>query len=326
MKIQSQPSVDFLSSLPFFNLMRATLTILLIFLSSQVKANEVNCEYKNLSTIPIKFSGNSLLPTFEGKINQKLATMLLDTGSGLTYIMPAAAADLNLRVGNPSSVAHGVGGVASRSVTRPDSFEIGVIRSNRPYLFVLNGMGFTPYFDAIVGADYLLALDLEVDFQSMQIKFHKAKDCTTYPKPDWTTSEVVFLEMDKDDDRPQFMINVNGKLVRAIVDTAARYTTLSLKAAENLGITEASGRLSNSKFAVGVGMEKSQRWKTTIDQLEIGDIIWRNKEISVGRLAGSNEKAPEIILGKDFLLEHRILFSMGSRRLYLASFKNEPKD
>ena len=326
MKIQSHQLVDILGSLPLIKIKQATLTILFVFLSAQVKASEVNCEYKNLSTIPIKFTGKSLLPTFEGKINQKLATMLLDTGSGLTYIIPSAAANLNLRVGNPSSVAHGVGGAASRSVTRPDSFEIGVIRSNRPYLFVLNGMGFTPYFDAIVGVDYLLALDLEVDFQAMQIKFYKAKDCTTYPKPDWTTSEVVFIEADKDDDRPQFMINLNGKPMRAIVDTAARYTTLSLKAAENLGITEESGRLSNPKFAIGVGVEKSQTWKTRIDQLEIGDIIWRNKEISVGSLARSDEKAPQILLGKDFLLEHRILFSMGTRRLYLTSFGNASKD
>lgn len=303
----------------------AILVILNIFFALHVKATEQNCEYKNLSTIPIQFAGSSLLPTIEGKINQKTATMLLDTGSGLTYIMAAAAADLNLRVGNPSSVAHGVGGVASRSVTRPDSFEIGVIRSNRPYLFVLNRMGFTPYFDAIIGVDYLLALDLEVDFQAKQIKLYKAKDCTTYPKPDWVTSEVDFLEVDKDDDRPQFRITLNGKLVRAIIDTAASRTTLSLKAAENLGITESSGRMVNPQFAVGVGGERSPIWTTNIDQIEIGEITWRNKDISVGRLSSSDEKAPEIILGKDFLLEHRILFAMGSRRLYLAAFKDTSK-
>ncbi|MBR7746386.1 retroviral-like aspartic protease family protein [Undibacterium baiyunense] len=296
-----------------------------VVLSRYCGATELNCEYKNLSIIPIQFSGSSLLPTIEGKINQKAATMLLDTGSGLTYLMPATAENLNLRVGKPTSVAYGVGGVASRSVTRPDSFEIGAIRSNRPYLFVLNRMGFTPYFDAIVGVDYLLALDMEVDFQAKQVKLYKAKDCTTYPRPDWATNEVAFLDVDKDDDRPQFRISLNGKLMRAIVDTAAKYTTMSLKVAENLGITESSGRLLSPQFAVGVGEGKSQTWKTTIDQIEIGDVIWRNKEVSVGNLAGGDEKAPEIILGKDFLLEHRILFSMGSRRLYLSPFKDLSK-
>jgi clan AA aspartic protease (TIGR02281 family) len=155
-----------------------------------------------------------------------------------------------------------------------------------------------------------------------RFKFYKAKECTSYPKPNWATSDVAFLEADKDDDRPQFVISLNGKAMRALLDTAASRTTLSLKAAEALGITEASGRLQTSQFAVGVGAGRSQRWKTKIDQIAIGNIIWHDKEISVGSLAGSDEKSPEIILGKDFLLEHRVLFSMGSRRLFLAQFKN----
>jgi clan AA aspartic protease (TIGR02281 family) len=288
--------------------------------ATQVYAQEAACEYQVLSSLPVSFRDGNSLPVIEGEINQKPATLLLDTGSSLTYIMPEAAEKLNLRVGKPSSIANGVGGATSRSVTKLSSLAIGNIRVDKPYLFVLNGMGFKPYFDAIAGADYLLQSDLEVNLQRKEIKFYRAKNCAAYPVPEWAMTAIPFLPVDKDDDRPSFIITINGEKFVAIVDTAAERSALSTVAAKRIGIDPSSGRLTQGDSVVGAGTGKAKNWRTTLDEVKIGDLILKNQEITVNQLPVSDNQIIEILLGKDFLMHHRVLFSMGSRQLYIATY------
>ncbi len=288
--------------------------------ATQVYAQEATCEYQVLSSLPVSFGSGNRLPIIEGEINQKPATLLLDTGANLTYIMPEAAEKFNLFVGKPSSTINGIGGSTSRSVTKLNSLAIGNIRVNKPYLFVLNGMGFTPYFDAIAGADYLLQSDLEINLQQKEVKFYRAKNCTTYPAPAWATTAVPFLEADKNDDRPHFVITINNEKFVAIIDTAAERSMLSTVAAKRIGIDPASGTLTQGGTAVGAGTGKEKTWTTTLDEVKIGGLILKNQKIMISQFPVNDNGTREILLGKDFLMHHRALFSMGSRKLYLATY------
>lgn len=291
-----------------------------VLITVQVNAQETTCEYQKTSIMPITFSGNSLLPIIEGKINKNSVMMLLDTGSNLTYIMPDTARKFELYVGKPTSVANGVGGISTRSVTRPNSFEIGILQSEKPYLFVLNTLGFKPYFDVIAGADYLFILDMGVNFQTKEIEFYKQKNCLIYPKPEWATTELVYLEDHGDDDRPHFNVVINGVSFRAIIDTAAGATTLSASAAKRLGIDIETGQFVEGESMVGVGQEKEKTWSVMVESLVVGQSVLENRKIAIGKLPEEEGKSPELILGKDFLMEFRVLFSSGSRRLFIAKF------
>ena len=288
--------------------------------ATQVYAQEAACEYQVLSSLPVSFRDGNPLPIIAGEINQQPARLLLDTGSSLTYIMQEAAEKFNFRVGKTSGTAKGIGGAASSSVTRLNSLVIANIRLDKPYLFVLNSMGFKPYFDAIAGADYLLQSDLEVNLQRKEIKFYRAQNCTTYPAPEWAMTAVPFLPVDKDDDRPSFIITINGEKFVAIVDTAAERSALSTVAAKRIGIDPSSGRLTQGDSVVGAGTGKAKNWRTTLDEVKIGDLILKNQEITVNQLPVSDNQIIEILLGKDFLMHHRVLFSMGSRQLYIATY------
>lgn len=242
--------------------------------------------------------------------------MLLDTGSSLTYVMPHAAEKLNLRIGKSASTANGIGGVARRAVTKLDTIRIGPILSEKPYLFVLYDLGFTPFFDAILGADYLFSMDLQIDLRARKVDFLSANECQTYAKPTWSYSEIKLLEI-SDDDRLQFLISVNGIEVRAIIDTAAAHSLLDRKAAIRLGFNIDSSTKKVTKLGVGINPIDASR--IVIEKLIIGSATYTNFELDVSDLPEMNNDSPELILGKEFLLNHIILVSKNNHRLFVSN-------
>ncbi len=299
---------------------------LLLVKNTQASEQDIGCEHKLLKTLAITFAGPSGLPTIEGSMNDKPVTMLFDTGAGQTYIMPAAAEKLALRVGKPSSVASGVGGVTSRSVTRPNNFSVGPIYAERPYLFVLNNLGFDPYFGAIVGVDFLYAMSFDVSFENKQISFFQTSGCKDEHLASWdkswgkTASVIDFKELTENDQRPQFTITVNGLPFRTIIDTAAGKSAIDLQAAERLGITPKLAGVTKGQEVQGAGSDSTPSWVIELESIIIGNESIKNQKMDMLRLpTGSGKTDPEILLGKDFLMKHRVLFAMDQRRLYISN-------
>lgn len=295
---------------------------LLLVSNTQASEQDIGCEHKLLKTLAITFAGPSGLPTIEGSMNDKPVTMLFDTGAGQTYIMPAAAEKLALRVGQASSDVDGVGGVTSRSVTRPNNFSVGPIYAERPYLFVLNNLGFDPYFGAIVGADFLYAMSFDVSFENKQISFFQTSGCKDEHLASWDkeSSVIDFKELTENDQRPQFTITVNGLPFRTIIDTAAGKSAIDLQAAERLGITPKLAGVTKGQEVQGAGSDSTPSWVIELESIIIGNERIKNQKMDMLRLpTGSGKTDPEILLGKDFLMKHRVLFAMDQRRLYISN-------
>lgn len=282
-------------------------------------ADAPRCTYVDIGDLPIRYVGDGLAPAVEGTINDKPALMLVDTGSFQTLLTMNAATRRDLRLSMTGRYVQGIGGNSMLYLTRLQDFSVGPARSaRRTELNVIGSTGFTPAFDAIVGAPFLLQADLELDLRDKQMKFYRPRDCGDTPLMLWKEDTIV-LPFERDFGRspnPHFTVRINGKELDAIIDTGAHRSALLLNGARRAGIDVNAPGTVRGPDVVGIGTDRAPHWIVPVKSVQIGDETIANAELGVVDSQGSD--VADMLLGQDFLRAHRVLFAMSQQKLYLA--------
>jgi len=142
---------------------------------------------------------------------------------------------------------------------------------------------------------------------------------------------VPLIQIDQIDLRPIVEIEINGKKLRALIDSGDPYTTIDLAAAAALGVTPQSPGVMSVGKVGGVGKHNSEAWSAPFDSFAIGAEAINHPRIRMHDLYGSlykdveklwvSEKVngePPVILGADFLRAHRILVAVSQHKVYLS--------
>ena len=105
-------------------------------------------------------------------------------------------------------------------------------------------------------------------------------------------------------------VSVNGKETRALLDTGAPTTSLTLRAARRAGIEESE--LTPYGRVGGAGEGRVQSWTGRVATFELG-----GEKISNNRLQINAAEFPDagMLLGLDYFLSHRIYVSRLQRRI-----------
>jgi tetratricopeptide (TPR) repeat protein len=108
---------------------------------------------------------------------------------------------------------------------------------------------------------------------------------------------------------------VNGVRVRAVFDTGAAFSMLSLKAARRAGIAPGSEGVAPGGRARGVGDREVRTWIARVESFALGD-----EKISHTRLRiGDYDLAVgDMLLGADFFLSHRIYVARSQEKIYFT--------
>ena len=128
--------------------------------------------------------------------------------------------------------------------------------------------------------------------------------------------QIAQWPLREDQYRPVVDATINGEKVGVLIDTGAGVSLIERSAAKKLGLTTLSVR----GFRVfGVGGE-SQVEQTSIDELRIGDAVYRNW---VALVAGENESPGNIalVLGYDFLHQMDIELDLPHKMMRLFTPK-----
>lgn len=275
------------------------------------------CSYAEAATLPIRYTGESLSPTIEGEIDHKPATMLVDTGSTDTFLTMTAALKRHLDLRQSNMQAYGVGGLTKMYEVRLGQFAVGPAHTGRTYMQVIGNATFTPSYEVIVGAPFLMQLDLEISLAEKKLRFLKGTGCDSAFLAYWNPDAIdIPIHLNPDDTRPHFTVEVNGKKMDAIIDTGAAYSVIERGAAARAGIVIGSGSVTELAGISGVGTKKVRHWRALADTLAIGDETIRHAEIGIRDTGGQVDV--DVILGADFLRSHRVLFAMGQKRLYFS--------
>jgi len=295
------------------------------------EAPKAHCRYANFATLPIKAVDGSVL--VDGAINGSEAVMLVDTGSESTSLTRNKVDKLGLKLGHAGISTLGVGGESQVYQTMVDDLSIGKAHWHRVRMTVLWDGNMLRSFDALIGANILFFSDLEISLAKGEMKFFEPKGCDDTFLGYWDEQALVIPmhEISPDDRRQIFEVQVNGKALRAIIDSGASTSIINLAAAARVGVTPKSPGVVEAGSSSGIGKHELKTWRARFDSFSIGEETIKSPTIAIhdlygSALADSNNIAtsdllqdePDVLLGADFLRAHRVLFAVSQRRLYLS--------
>jgi hypothetical protein len=301
-----------------FKIKRLSLTCFLFFSILQYANASFLCTPINLTTIPILYPKGARLPVVNGKVDGKDAVFLLDTGASWTYLMPDALKKYSLFSVPSKSKASGVAGESLTSITRVNSFEFGYEKFDRPYFFVLESLGFSPYFDVILGADYLYRHSLEIDIRNSKLRIFENGGCNIndlfVDKKDFFSVEMEAVN--DDDPRPKFKLQIGKHTFFALIDTAATSSGMSLQVAKQIGLPISFDSNASVMSISGVG-GKTSAIPIAIASIEIGRHAIKQQGFMVTKVPPSNlPNETEILFGLDFLKNYTVIFDMKKQRIF----------
>jgi tetratricopeptide (TPR) repeat protein len=288
-----------------------------LFLVSRVHAAE-GCTLGRVAELPIAMSGTQ--PIITGKINNRDARFVLDSGAFFSLMSAATAAEFNLKLrAAPYGLrVEGVGGSATTQVATVKEFGIagGLIHNVE---FLVGGSDFGG--QGLIGQNFLERWDVEYDFANGVMRLFKPEGCRKSRLAYWLTPGQSFSEMEIEPVAVARMHTigegyVNGQKIRVMFDSGAYTSVLSLKAAARAGIKTDSPGVTEAGYSSGIGRGLVKNYIATASSFKIGD----TEEIKNARLriAELNLLDADMLLGSDFFVSHHIFVSNSQRKLYLT--------
>lgn len=318
------------------NRMRLAQAILMLLVAlhaavTQAQQSPKKCRYVKTAQLPVNLAGQRAL--VEGSINTISTPFLIDTGADKTHVSYDFAEKNQFKLAYMNRSSIGVGGVSQIYTTRVDEFSVGAIKGNKITLLVDGTPKQSGHYGGLIGADFLFQSDLELAMGESLIRFFHPVDCENAFLGYWG-GDITTLDIDTHDQydaRPVFTVLVNGHKVKAILDTGATTSLIDKETAKKVGMVLEPKYQDMFKEATGVGKRKMKIWLEKFDSMQIGDELIPSAAIAVGDMWGNamqdrpsaeldsaNKESAQLILGLDYIKEHRILFAMGQRKLYIS--------
>jgi predicted aspartyl protease/cytochrome c-type biogenesis protein CcmH/NrfG len=286
-----------------------------VLLAGQAWADD--CRLKSYGTLPVEMVGSRA--TTMVKINGNNTRFILDTGAFFNIMSSANASSLGLKL---QSVPFGfrIGGVGgTASAQQAHVKEFGILDMTLKNVdFIVAG---TDTGEGLLGANLLDFADLEIDLAHGKLTLFKVEHCDNDSLAYWVKDgkyNVADIERaDNQFDRRTFLtVMINGKKVRAVLDSGAAATILSRDAAERAGIDLNGPGVKAASSSVGVGAKPVKTWTVNIDSFSVGSETIQHSQMQVidGRIGGDTD----MLLGVDFLLAHHMFIANSKKKAYFT--------
>ena len=270
-------------------------------------------------------------PVLEGAINGRKVPVLIDTGM-MAREGALLERSLARRLGVPLFEDPGrtmVGGGGESQV------HIGLIReirigqaTRRDWQVLVSGEdhGGAGFF--IIGNSFFRDTEVEFDLGRRAIRLFKSRDCKDVSLAYWTASAGV-LPVETEGGIALDVL-VNGKPVRAIIDTGASVSLMDTAVLARIGAASQLPTAAAGPCLRGIGKQPVETQAGEFDTFAIGDEMIRNPKIYfadlhkdvtfsfLGLFKVRKHELPEMILGADFLHAHRVLVARSQGRMFFT--------
>lgn len=278
-----------------------------------------DCQLKNYGTMPVEMIGARA--TTMVQINGVDTRFILDTGAFFNIMSNANASALKLDVRPAPNDFYlsGVGGHMRAGITSVKEF--GIVGTTLDKIDFFVGGSDAGY--GLLGANLLDFADLEIDLAAGKLTLFEAEHCDKNMLAYWVKDggeyNVVDLERSKipHDLRTFLNVTINGKKVRAVIDSGAPATILSLKAAKRVGIDLDAPDVKMVDSTPGAGGQRVKTWVARIDSFSVGtETIQHSQMQIIDSVLGDDET--DLVLGVDFLLAHHMFIANSQRKAYFT--------
>lgn len=287
--------------------MRALL--LLLLLSACAAAAPDACRLEPLADLPLLLRGT--VPVLEAEINGQPAALVLDTGSDTTVLTRAAARRLGVAESASGRNVGGAGGRARAGVAVLDGFRLGPVPVRTPRLLLIDAPA--PPLDGLLGIDALIDWEVELDIPAGRVRLFRARPCIT-ARPPWTEPATQLPVQQQPGSGHLFVpVQLDGQPLRAMLDTGASRSVVSLQAAADAGLGPRAlaalpvlrGQAINAE---GVLLRAAQ-----FKSLEVGGTVLPNPALAVIDLPPF---AGDMLVGGDYLGTRKLWFSFLLGRVF----------
>lgn len=295
--------------------LRLGLTGLFLLLTSPAWAG--TCHLMSYGTLPVAMVGESA--TTIVKVDGKDTRFTLDTGAFFNTMSRAKALSLGLWL-RPAPFGFRLGGVGgSTSVDLAQVKNFGILGTTiKRVEFIVGG---TDIGRGLLGANLLDLADLEIDLANGKMTLFRPQGCKKSALAYWTKGgnyDVVDTEpAENNNDRRTFLkVTIDGKQVRAVLDSGAYATLLSLDAAKRIGIHLDGSNVKVGRLGFGIGSKPVKTWTVPIDSFSVGTETIHHSQMEVidGRIGDDTD----MLLGVDFLLAHHVYIANSQRKMYFT--------
>lgn len=285
-------------------------------LFASVLAHAADCTHAPLAELPL-IPNDEGTPVVSLRIDGTPRNVLLDTGGFWSLIDPSIARDYSIHRSRVIGQLGLQGIPLTRAVTVP-MIEIGG-KTFRDADFFLEPRGYTPTA-ATLGANWLGSLDVEIDPASGKAVFYPSSHC----RDDigrWPHSELAALPITVDPAQRLITIplELDGKPIKALIDTGSSETFLSARAAKDLfGIEAPETVAPQNEFESTGGARRNYRHH--FNTLRMCDVVFKDPWLVIAPVAGNN---PDMILGMHDLGSLHLYFAYREGKLYASTVRGD---
>lgn len=294
------------------------LPVLLLLLTGCATAP--NCALVPLASMPLTLHRGLLFVT--AGIGGRPVRLIVDTGSERTVLTEAAVARLGLARSDRVTQSVGIGGIsANRNAVIP-GLTLGQTRFpvwQVPVGGFRLGDGAGGAADGLLGADILLAFDMDIDEQNERLTLYRVRTCADAAPP-WRGPVVAIDGLGARRDRLLVPITLDGVAGMAVLDTGAQYTAIGMSLARRLGLTRAALAADPSITVHGASPQPIAVPLHRFHELDVGTARIMAPELAV--LPGERAVG-DALLGGNFLRGRRVWLSFATQRLILSTGATE---
>ncbi|HWU55283.1 MAG TPA: aspartyl protease family protein [Rhizomicrobium sp.] len=199
------------------------------FLGTPASAAEECGPLKLFTSAKLVSTGNSrLVPV---TINGASKALLLDTGGYMSQLSRESADELKMPRHDSALQLADASGNVSRSYVIADTLTLGTLTAQKQPLMISPGWLSA---DGILSSDLLLRYDVEMDFPGGKLNYFSPDHCkgkVVYWKADTVAAVPITI---KDRSRLIVPVKLDGREFKAIIDTGASRTTITLPVAKRV--------------------------------------------------------------------------------------------
>lgn len=281
-----------------------------------------NCEAVAIARLPIEVRGRLL--TVPVHIDGQELTLIVDSGAERTTISERAAARLHLpRDMSRIRTSTGLGGSVVSADAVVSNFALGTVRLPPIDRVAVGKFGFdndaVPLADGLLGADILLAFDLDIDVPGKALTLYRVRRCPNNLPP-WQEPFVAIDGVTQKKDRLLIPFVLDGVRGQAILDTGASATTIGVQMATRMGLTEEKMALDRKVVQRGAGAGTMTSHLHWFRELRIGPATIQGLMLTV---LPTDAGVGDALIGEDFLQGRRVWMSFPTRQVFVSKLAHE---
>jgi len=292
------------------------LGLVLLILLARCGAQPIDCTLTKVAQMPMAPLDHLLV--VPAGINGRWVRLVVDSGAERTTLSRTAAEQLGLpQDARYQSHSLGIGGQSVNADVRIDRLVLGGVRFPVDRLAVgqfdlrtSNGLK----ADGLLGADILLAFDMDIDARGGQLTLYRSRLCPEAAPP-WQEPAVEITGVRARKDRLLLPFEVDEASGMAILDTGAGHNVIGLDMARRLGLDATTLANDSTIRQRGVGPGESVGYLHRFRQLRIGPVVQTAPLLPVNL---SQAGIGDALIGEPFLRGRRVWMSFRNRQVFVS--------